>query len=734
MKHFQKLIEQVEKTKQRFPATVNLQERADLPVMDISEQKIPGVSAGKGMAGRMVDPKQVDRYLQENDLNLSRLISDPLLRERVITGDDTLDVIYLQNGVIASKPVCRITICSSTGEEGFGTGFLIAPQILVTNNHVLPDQDYGRLSYAEFDYEKGTDGIPLPERVFRFDPSRLFYTNEDLDYTIIWVEERSADELVSICQYGYLKLNPNLGKTKEGNFVSVIQHPDGKMKKVALRENEITNLSLPKFIRYVTDTKSGSSGAPVFNDKWEVVAVHHAGIPRYNAAGQMLNLSGGIWDKSQGEVQVDWIENEGVRVSSIVYDITTAASLQFPLLCEFFKPVTDLEAISKSMGLEPSALKNDLYYPEEKDKADKERYYGPIADPLSATYEELHRLLEETHTSHHNYSPSKFVYPKVDLYPDGQLRSIYSDKVFSVLELTLADQKIDIERQLRFIEATKGHKQLGQEAYQRQIAALEEALPYNCEHVVCQSWFNKQEPMRGDLHHLFACESGCNSYRSNYPYYDFPAYDPKPAVTEKERSACGNMEKGLFEPENNKGIVARAVLYFLIRYPGAIEVYQENDIMMLKGWAASQPVSLYEKHRNREIFLLQGNRNPLIDFPALAETVAFDQKVLANKNKPIFAKQAAEQDILQESADLSLADLVKLSVLKAGGRTNGPGELDDATALRTLVSRPEQFALLRAYLLNVINHFKPGATISVAEIEGVSSVGALIGLVTGKTI
>jgi endonuclease G len=717
MKHLQKLIEQVEKTKQRCPATSSGQADVNSPFK----------------AKSVVDPKQVVLYLQENDLNLTRLINDPLLRERVIAGDDTLDVNYLENGMIASKPVCRITIRSSEGEEGFGTGFLIAPQILLTNNHVLSDADYARFSYAEFNYEKGPDGIPLPERVFRFDPSQLFYTNEELDYTIIWLEEQSADGLAFIHQFGFLKLNPNLGKTKEGNYVSVIQHPDGKMKKVALRQNEVTNLSLPKFIRYVADTKSGSSGAPVFNDKWEVVAVHHAGIPRYNAEKQILNVSGAVWDKSQGEVQIDWIENEGVRVSSIIYDITTVASIQFPRLGEFFKPLTDLEAISKSMGFQLTDMENDIYYPEEKDTANKEQYYSTIPDPLNSTHETLHHLLEETHTSHHNYSPSKFVYPKVDLHPDGQLRSVYSNKAFTVQELTLADQKVDIERQLRFIELTKGNKPLGQEDLNERIGALEEAFPYNCEHVVCQSWFNKQEPMRGDLHHLFACESGCNSYRSNYPYHDFPEYDPQPVAIEKERSACGNMEKGFFEPENNKGVVARAVLYFMVRYPNAIRVYNSGDIAMLKEWAAGQPVSLYEKHRNREIFLLQGNRNPFIDYPKLAQTFTFDQAYLKD-DLNISKEKTTVGDIAKERTDLSLADLVKLSVLKSAGKTNGPDELDEGTSLRTLVSRPEQFAMLRAYLFNVVTHFKPGATISVTEVEGVSAVAELINLVKTKII
>src|SRR3712207_7679841 len=88
---------------------------------------------------------------------------------------------------------------------------------------------------------------------------------------------------------------------------------------------------------------------------------------------------------------------------------------------------------------------------------------------------------------------------------------------------------------------------------------LEAALPYNCEHVVPQSWFAKREPMRGDLHHLFACESDCNSFRGNTPYFEFEEAD------EAVRAACGRREEGRFEPAAGKGAVARATLYFLLQ-------------------------------------------------------------------------------------------------------------------------------------------------------------------------
>ncbi len=146
-------------------------------------------------------------------------------------------------------------------------------------------------------------------------------------------------------------------------------------------------------------------------------------------------------------------------------------------------------------------------------------------------------------------------------------------------------------------------------------------LPYNCEHVVPQSWFNKRNPMKGDLHHLFACETRCNSFRSNMPYFDFVDYSPA-QLKEVIREACGKREDGKFEPEFNKGAVARATLYYLLRYPGMqARNYNLKSLDMLMTWHAENPVSEYERHRNYSIFQIQGNRNPFIDFPELMDKV-----------------------------------------------------------------------------------------------------------------
>lgn len=82
--------------------------------------------------------------------------------------------------------------------------------------------------------------------------------------------------------------------------------------------------------------------------------------------------------------------------------------------------------------------------------------------------------------------------------------------------------------------------------------------------------------MRGDLHHLFACEPTCNSSRGNYPYHDFEDYIPE-ASAAGIKAGCGKSDEGKFEPEYGKGIVARATMYF---YSGM----RESSITAILTW------------------------------------------------------------------------------------------------------------------------------------------------------
>jgi endonuclease I len=209
----------------------------------------------------------------------------------------------------------------------------------------------------------------------------------------------------------------------------------------------------------------------------------------------------------------------------------------------------------------------------------------------------------------------------VDLQPDRRIKSVYSGQTFDPVEFMREDVAIEQARAARFQEFLATEAATNPALRDAQLDFLEAQLPYNCEHVVPQSWFGKEEPMRGDLHHLFACESGCNSFRGNTPYFDFSLAE------EIVRQGCGRRETNRFEPTAGKGAVARATLYFLLRYPGTItrdeSEYTDDRLAMLLDWHKQYPPGEYEKHRNQAIFQKQGNRNPLIDFPDWADRIDF---------------------------------------------------------------------------------------------------------------
>jgi endonuclease G len=227
---------------------------------------------------------------------------DGLSMKRIIGESDLFPISYLEAGLKAGKSVCRIEIRDSIGRVlGFGTGFLVAPSLLLTNHHVLDNADAARSSLAQFNYEVDLNLIPRQIKSFRFVPERLFITDETLDFTLVALETDSADG-TNVREFGFLPLHMESGKALLGEYVSIIQHPSGAPKVVAIRENRITDV-FDDFINYTTDTMPGSSGSPVFNDEWMTIALHHAGVPDPNDSTK-------------------YIANEGIRISSIMKFIT----------------------------------------------------------------------------------------------------------------------------------------------------------------------------------------------------------------------------------------------------------------------------------------------------------------------------------------------------------------------------------------------------------------------------
>lgn len=240
--------------------------------------------------------------------------------ERVLGTNDLISISYLELGLRVAGQVGRIVVRNATGRvRGYGTGSMVAPRLLLTNNHVLGTEQEAAFSLIEFNFYVLPDGGRSTPVVFALDPGAFFLTSVPLDYTLVAVKEQalSGEELVS---QGWSQLIEAQGKVIIGEALNIIQHPNGEPKQLALRQNELIDV-LENHVHYRTDTAPGSSGSPVYNDQWEVVALHHSGVPRRDSEGNLLTNDGTPWRPQMGEHRIDWIANEGVRVSRIVKDI-----------------------------------------------------------------------------------------------------------------------------------------------------------------------------------------------------------------------------------------------------------------------------------------------------------------------------------------------------------------------------------------------------------------------------
>ena len=240
--------------------------------------------------------------------------------ERILEGNDLTSINYLAKGTNVARAVCRIHLNNSAGATvGFGTGFLVAPGVLMTNHHVIGSLDDARYATAEFDYELDVQGKDKPIATFEIlaEPPPIFL--EALDFCLVRVSSKSVDGSRSLSDFGWLPLNPEPGKSAVGEYLTIIQHPGGERKQICVRENKLLRYDPGgDTLWYQTDTVAGSSGSPAFNDSWQVVALHHSGIPKTDSKGRWLTKKGAVWEPSMDESQVAWIANEGIRISRVM--------------------------------------------------------------------------------------------------------------------------------------------------------------------------------------------------------------------------------------------------------------------------------------------------------------------------------------------------------------------------------------------------------------------------------
>ena len=221
--------------------------------------------------------------------------------EIVLDGTNLLPFHFLRTGDRMGRAVVKL----QRDDGATGTGFLVAPDILLTNHHVLPDEPTaaGCLALANYEASPPDDPAGRPTAT-TLDPAALFVTDADLDFTFCGV--------VGLDFLGVIPLDRERMHVAVDETVTIIQHPRGRPKEVALRENRVVRAD-GVILQYACDTEPGSSGSPVFNDHWKPVAVHHASVLTDSPEGRRV----GSGSRAR-------YLNEGIRLSAIALWLETA--------------------------------------------------------------------------------------------------------------------------------------------------------------------------------------------------------------------------------------------------------------------------------------------------------------------------------------------------------------------------------------------------------------------------
>lgn len=185
-----------------------------------------------------------------------------------IFGENTLrPIAFLAQGLKVSRSVAYITVRHGV-ERWSGTGFMVAPNLLMTNHHVVSDAAMLPGVMIRFNYQEDFEGKAETPRDYNAEPVGIFHANEELDYAILQVQQEPGNE------WGWLPLQGR--DVKQGDRINIIQHPNGQPKQISMQNNLVEYVG-GNVLQYVTATNPGSSGSPVLDDTWAVVGLHHAG-------------------------------------------------------------------------------------------------------------------------------------------------------------------------------------------------------------------------------------------------------------------------------------------------------------------------------------------------------------------------------------------------------------------------------------------------------------------------
>jgi V8-like Glu-specific endopeptidase len=240
------------------------------------------------------------------------------LELKVVDSGTTFDILTWRMKLATIEgQVCRIEMPASQPQ---GTGFLIGPDLVVSNYHVVEHVHKGAVApdtvVCRFDYKVLSDGVSVgPGKTYGLAADWLVdhsgYSPLDfqsspavdapadkLDYAILRLSGRAGDDRMNGDATGpvlrkWIGVPPSAHDFEKDPALNIVQHPDGKPMQVALDARAVIKASATR-VRYLTTTERGSSGSPCFSADWKWAALHHSGDPKYWTKGSKPEYNQGI--------------------------------------------------------------------------------------------------------------------------------------------------------------------------------------------------------------------------------------------------------------------------------------------------------------------------------------------------------------------------------------------------------------------------------------------------------
>lgn len=156
------------------------------------------------------------------------------------------------------------------------TGFMVSPDLMLTNQHCVPSASVCASTYAKFGYERDATGKEAASKDYRC--LKLVEVNAELDFALLRLDGSPG----SAERWGFLTFAATSHVLKQP--LALVQHPDGDPKRVALHDCNVTTfqavgkqLGVFSDFGHKCDTLTGSSGSPLLDKDMRVLGLHHMG-------------------------------------------------------------------------------------------------------------------------------------------------------------------------------------------------------------------------------------------------------------------------------------------------------------------------------------------------------------------------------------------------------------------------------------------------------------------------